>query len=245
MASSLFVDLDWNEISHIVPCVDLHPNAIHLAYLENGDLRAYLEKNPTPPRELQIAWFQQIARALIQLHDRRILVADIATRSLLLDADLSLQLCDFSEATILPLDTDMELADDDGYRVGTDLGQVGAVMYEVITGQRCEFDLFAESPIDESRASLPRRSALPSTDGLWLGSIIDACWTNGFRDARCLLAALESFDQAPLNYQGRAWAVLLSLNPRHFRLDTAILVSVLAAGIAATFVMGRWTKGKL
>ncbi|OJJ68701.1 hypothetical protein ASPBRDRAFT_310138 [Aspergillus brasiliensis CBS 101740] len=85
----------------------------------------------------------------------------------------------FGEASLLPIDTDMETAGDGGYSIQTDIGQLGTVIYEVIARQICGFDLFREGVPLDSRATWPRRDSLPSTDGLWLGSIIEKCW--GFK----------------------------------------------------------------
>lgn len=38
----------------------------------------------------------------------------------------------------------MENAEDDGYSIQTDIGQLGAVIYEVVTGNKCEFNLFKD-----------------------------------------------------------------------------------------------------
>ncbi|RLL96763.1 hypothetical protein CFD26_100860 [Aspergillus turcosus] len=182
------------QIDGVVPCIGFSTKTTQLAYMENGDLRAYLEKNK-PSLALQMSWFRQMARTLEQIHDKRVLVADIATRNFLLDSDLSVKLCDFTEASVLPLDTVMEAADDDGFSIQTDIGQLGAVMYEVVTGSKCDFDLFKDNAPDDGRATWPQRTSLPSTNGLWVGLIIEKCWTQGgFQNAHCLHQALSSFN---------------------------------------------------
>ncbi|KAM5477010.1 hypothetical protein MauCBS54593_000281 [Microsporum audouinii] len=159
--------------------------------MENGDLRSYIAKN-RPSSLLQLSWFREAARTLSRIHDRRVIVADISSRNFLLDSDLSVKICGFTESSILPLSANMETVDDNGYSIQTDIGQLGAVMYEVITGERCEFDFFGGEALD-GRATWPRRETLPSTQNVWLGSIIMRCWTEGgFRNAHCLSEALES-----------------------------------------------------
>jgi hypothetical protein len=37
----------------------------------------------------------------------------------------------------------------------------------------------------------PRRNNLPSTDNVWLGGIIEKCWTQGFKSAGDLAADLK------------------------------------------------------
>jgi serine/threonine protein kinase len=69
-----------------------------------------------------------MARTLAHIHEQRIIVADIASRNFLLDSDLSIKMCDFTESVDLPLDACMETADYGGYSIQTDIGQLGAVM---------------------------------------------------------------------------------------------------------------------
>ncbi|KAK2765496.1 hypothetical protein FQN54_008350 [Arachnomyces sp. PD_36] len=186
-----------HQLDNVVTYVELSAKATHLAYMENGDLRAYLERNNKPSITLQISWFRQMAQALSQIHDKRVLVADIASRNFLLDSTLSIKVCDFTEASILPFDTAMEAVDDNGYSIHTDIGQLGAVMYEVVSGgHKCHFDLFKDNPPDDGRARWPRRDTLPSTEGLWLGPVIERCWTQGgFKNVHDLSQALNAINE--------------------------------------------------
>ncbi|OJJ42430.1 hypothetical protein ASPZODRAFT_76868 [Penicilliopsis zonata CBS 506.65] len=159
--------LQSSQIIGVVPCVHLLDNETHLVWMKNGDIRAYLKKNAVS-RRLQLAWFRQMTQTISQIHDSRVLIADISCRNFLLDLNLAIKLCDFSESSLLPLETDMESADDNGFSIFTDIGQLGAVMYEVITGQQCEFNLFRDNAADDGRATWPRRDSLPNTHEIWL-----------------------------------------------------------------------------
>jgi serine/threonine protein kinase len=179
----------------VVPCLSTSETTIQLALMENGDLRTYLARN-RPPKSIQLSWFREMSRALACIHDRSVIVADIASRNFLLDSDLSIKFCDFTESSIMPPDINMETADDNGYSVQTDIGQLGAVIYEIVTGERCEFDLF-EDP-GACQPTWPRRTALPSTQNIWLGPIIEKCWTKGaFQNADCLSKAFDFIDGRP------------------------------------------------
>lgn len=134
-------------------------------------------KKNRPSRALQLSWFRAMAYTLAHIHGKKVLVADIATRNFLLDSDLSIKTCDFSEASVLPVDTDMDTADDNGYTTRIDIGQLGAVMYEDITGHKCDIDLFKDNLPSDGRASWPQRENLPNSEHIWLGSIIEGCWT--------------------------------------------------------------------
>lgn len=134
-----------------------------------------------------------MARTLIYAHDCGIIVADVATRNFLLDDHLSIKMSDFTESSILPLTADMQTVNDSGYSIFTDIGQLGAVMYEVVTGKACDFDLLKSQPPGPTAATWPRREDLPSTENIWLGYIIERCWKKGaLRNACELLAALDS-----------------------------------------------------
>lgn len=177
----------------IVSCIEFSAESTQLAYMANGDLRTYLEKH-RPSHELQLAWFQEMARTLCYIHDKCVLVADIATRNFLVDTDLSVKICDFSEASLLPLESNMETVDDNGFTTQIDVGLLGIVMYEVMTGKKCEIDLFKHNSPTDGRAYWPERKSLPSTQGLWLGWIVEGCWDGEFRSAHSLLRALDSVD---------------------------------------------------
>lgn len=178
-------------IDGVVRFLDQPGVGIHMAFMQNGSLVDYLRKY-TPDRTIQLAWFWGMAYTRSHIHDRHVIVADIATRNFLLAADLSVKFSDFSESTLLPLHTDMETADDSGYSIYTDIGQLGSVMFEVVTGTPCKFDLYKDKPFEPVTATWPQREDLPETKDIWLGSIIERCWTKGtFQNARKLVEALD------------------------------------------------------
>ncbi|KAL4797771.1 hypothetical protein BDV19DRAFT_357955 [Aspergillus venezuelensis] len=119
----------------VLRCLEILPGQTPLEYMVNGDSRSYI-KIHRPTREVQLGWFPQMASALDLLHERRVLVADIATRNIPVDADLALKICDLSEASILLLDSDMSTADDDSHTVRVDVGLFAGIMYEIITGPK-------------------------------------------------------------------------------------------------------------
>jgi hypothetical protein len=177
----------------VVPCLGLSGPGIDMVWMENGNLRDYLDQHRVST-SVQLSWFRDMAQTLASIHDRRVIVADIRARNFLLAKDLStIKFSDFTESSLLELDCDMQNVDDNGYSIYTDIGQLGAVMYEVITGEKCVFDLFKGQPPGPATAAWPRRDYLPNTEESWLGSIIEKCWTKGaFRSCRELSVALDS-----------------------------------------------------
>ncbi len=63
----------------------------------------------------------------------------------------------------MPPGTDMETDDDNRYSIQTNISQLGRVIYKVITGKDCGFNLHKNNV---SRATLPRRETLPSTQDI-------------------------------------------------------------------------------
>ncbi|KAL5337188.1 kinase-like domain-containing protein [Aspergillus crustosus] len=118
----------------IVPVLGYSETTIKLRFMENGDLRFWLGKNKPPPKSIQLPWFRSMAQSLSQIHGRRVLVADIASRNFLLDANLEVKICDFTESSLFSLDTCMKTADDAGWSIYTEIGQLGPVLYEVVSG---------------------------------------------------------------------------------------------------------------
>lgn len=90
--------LEDNRSNGIVRYVGFSAETIQLTLMENGALKTYLARN-RPSQQLQLVWFRAVARTLGYIHDRRVLVADIASRDFPLDSDLSIKFCDFSEAS--------------------------------------------------------------------------------------------------------------------------------------------------
>ena len=175
----------------VVPCVDLSGPGIDMVWMENGSLHDYLDQHSVSHQQ-QLSWFREMALYLDSIHEHRVIVADIDIRNFLVAKDLSVKFCDFTESSLMELGCDMQNVEDNGYSIYTDIGQFGAVMYEVFTGRKCDFDLFRDQPYGPATATWPRRENLPSTQDIWLGSIIESCWTKGaFRNSRELSLALD------------------------------------------------------
>jgi hypothetical protein len=176
----------------VVPCYDLDASdlSIRMDYAVNGDLRSYLERE-TPNRQTQLRWMTEMAHALSEIHRRRVIVADVRSDNFLIGHGQSIYMTDFGESSLMPREWNMQDANEYGESAMTDIGHFGAVMFEIITGQHCKFDLQDWGPGDPF--PWPRRDTLPSTEGIWLGHIIDACWTErSFTSANDLAAALDN-----------------------------------------------------
>ncbi|KAM5465048.1 hypothetical protein MauCBS54593_006681 [Microsporum audouinii] len=176
----------------IVRCVNLsseHPS-IKMYLMKSGDLRHYLAET-RPEKSTQLSWLVSMAHTMLYIHECRIIIADIRLDNLLLADDLSVKFSDFGESVMMPLDWDLNGSDDLGFSIMTDIGQFGAVMFEIVTGQKCRFDLAQGRREPGDLYTWPRRDSLPSTTNTWLGHIIEKCWTQETTSAKDLAAELD------------------------------------------------------
>ncbi|EHY60660.1 hypothetical protein ABEF92_001225 [Exophiala dermatitidis] len=175
----------------IVRCYNLSSNDVSIQMdLMKYDLRHYLEEK-RPDRKTQLSWLTTIAHTIAYIHEHRVLIADIRLDNLLLDGTGAVKFCDFSESALMPLDWDLSGTDDLGFSILTDIGQFGAVMYEIITGLKSRFHLRQERKGHEDLYVCPPRDSLPSTENIWLGYLIEKCWTQSFQSAEELATELD------------------------------------------------------
>jgi serine/threonine protein kinase len=182
----------------IVRCHNLESPevSIRMDLMKNRDLRRHLldgRPESPPDQKTKLSWLRQMAHTMAYIHERRIIIADVRLDNFLLDEDGShVKICDFGGSTMMPLDWDLEGTDDIGYSVGTDIGEFGTAMYEVVTGVwKCDYELFQEREGGGLVTACPPRDRLPPTDDVWLGHIIDKCWRQAYRSAKELAEELD------------------------------------------------------
>lgn len=190
----------------IKPC-QISDTEIQMPYLRQGSLSSCLRANSGSVDNTQrLRWLQEAAHIIRRVHERRVLVADIAARNFLLDENLSLQMCDFTESVILSNDEDMaNFVSEDFVSIKFDIARFGSMMYEVTSGTRYEFyvvpDIEADLDDDpESKAfkAWPASEKLPDTDNVFLGDIIWRCWVgDGFLTMQEVCHALDNADRKP------------------------------------------------
>ncbi|KAH0844306.1 hypothetical protein FOPE_09833 [Fonsecaea pedrosoi] len=179
----------------VTPCYNVsstHPS-VRMPLMEQ-DLQHYLADN-RPNRKRQLGWLRRLADTLAHIHSRRVIVADVRPTNIVLDSDSNVKFVDFSESTLMPLDWDLEGTDALGYSILSDIGQLGAVMFQIVTGQTCRFHLEDAN----GDVAWPPRDSLPSTDNVWLGTAIEKCWTQGFRSAGDLARYLKHVNEDDSN----------------------------------------------
>lgn len=176
---------------------------IQMPYLRQGSLSGHLRTLGGSVDSIrQLQWLREAAHIIRRVHERRVLIADIGTRNFLLDEDLSLQMCDFTESVIVSDDEDMaSFVSDDFVSVKFDIARFGSMMYEVTAGRRYEFYVVPEIETDlendlESKTfkAWPTPEKFPTTINVFLGDIIRKCWLgDGFLTMQDVCHALDGF----------------------------------------------------
>jgi hypothetical protein len=142
--------------------LDEEPYCYVMEYLPGGTLAGALRNGPLPPNE---AWriFKQLAEALAYVHKETIIHCDLKPTNILLDSCGNPRIADFGQA---------RRAGPSGYSLGTpfymppeqvreiqhdprwDVYALGAIFYELLTGQKPRFD-----------ESISNRLSTPTTTG--------------------------------------------------------------------------------
>ena len=169
--------------SGLVTWLNLSEAGIEMSYLSRASLECHL-KTSAPHPDIVTLWILDIADTICYIHLRKVIIGDIALRNILLDHDFCVKLCDFADSTVLPLDADMESAEDNGLSVKTDIFQFGSLVYELRTGRAYEHGLFGRSneanACCDPKPEWPRPEDLPSVEGITFGNVVRGCWTRTY-----------------------------------------------------------------
>ncbi|PYI06789.1 hypothetical protein BO78DRAFT_368351 [Aspergillus sclerotiicarbonarius CBS 121057] len=178
---------------------EISDTEIRMPYVSHGSLDRYLSAKKDIVNDTQrLRWFRNAAEIIFRVHRQLVLVADIAARSFLVNTDLSLQLCDFSESVIIPVNQALdELVLQGLLSTKFDIARFGSMMYEIVSGHRYEFFVTPEVEADldggESKTyrKWPTDEKLPDKRDIFLGDIIRKCWLrDGFRSIDDVCVAL-------------------------------------------------------
>jgi serine/threonine protein kinase len=150
-----------------------------LEYMQNGDLKTYIQAHDSIPISLKSKWAYQVAEAVDLLHRNGVIHCDIKPRNFLLDTALDIKIIDFSGSSI----DGSKPASGEGTRfylprhwgdqptVTTDLFALGSTLYEIFQGT----SPYEEIPSDELE-SLFTQKEFPDVSGIPCGQIIKQCW---------------------------------------------------------------------
>jgi hypothetical protein len=126
----------------IVEVYSISHAGIELEYLKNGDLEQFLERHPPTDdfwvqlQHLKREWIYTVVDTVSRLHEKRVVMLDLAVRNILVSDDLSLRLCDFGDTLLLPEHADVTIAQRDGFlAVQQDIFALGWVLYSIAVGK--------------------------------------------------------------------------------------------------------------
>jgi len=175
----------------------------------HGDVQRYLhDRRGSIPTKLRLKWCTEAAEGLAYCHSRGVLHCDLRPDNMLLNADLSLCLCDFGGSKNEECDgdglPDYGFFDPRGNTLevteAMEIFGLGSVLYTIMLGtlphgpsllktaeQRLEYyDQF-------ERLGLAGR--FPDTSEIICGSIIRDCWTQDIRTAEDVYKRLAELEK--------------------------------------------------
>ncbi|KAL9027443.1 MAG: hypothetical protein Q9196_004028, partial [Gyalolechia fulgens] len=158
----------------IVQPISLSNEGILMPLYPQGDLEKYMAKHENPDASTRTEWIMSVIQTMCHLHQCKILVDDLALRNLLLTDDRSLKMIDFGNCSILPMDTDLSLANEDGLTVQVDIFYLGCLIYSIAVWEKFEFCLI------DTQWQLPPLSDLPQLAHVLLGDVVRNCWTGAY-----------------------------------------------------------------
>ncbi|KAE8334491.1 hypothetical protein BDV24DRAFT_26493 [Aspergillus arachidicola] len=173
-----------------------------LEYMENGDLKTYIQAQSSIPMNLKLKWAYQIAQAVSLLHSNGIIHCDIKPRNFLLDATLNIKIIDFSGSSL----DGSKPASGEGTRfylprhwrdpptVATDLFALGSTLYEVFQ----EASPYEEIPSDQVEV-LFKKKEFPNVSAIPCGEIIKQCWLSQVHSAEQVQAFILDIIRSKLN----------------------------------------------
>lgn len=141
---------------------------IALHFYPTGSLESFVSSAQKPPLHARIRWMTEAARIVKACHDARVLLFDIALRNFVIAEDGTLAAIDFAQAVVLPTNTDMSQANDDGLTTRIDIFHLGGVLYSLSIWSRMEMDC-------DDEEHWPSLQGFPDTTGIpWASLIEDA-----------------------------------------------------------------------
>ncbi|KAF1951656.1 hypothetical protein CC80DRAFT_423959 [Byssothecium circinans] len=163
---------DHKGIIKYLGIADTETGAIRLAYAKQGDLSSCIRNHGMPSQSFRDGWIQSLMETFYHIYCCKVLHQDIKLSNILVDNDC-LNVIDFANGALFPLDADMEAtcADDPLSRV--DLLCLGCVIYSIATCQVFIYDYF-----EEGRWPMP--DELPPTSHIPYGDIIKKRWDDKY-----------------------------------------------------------------
>ncbi|KAI9045908.1 uncharacterized protein KD926_005851 [Aspergillus affinis] len=155
----------------IIPYFQTSEYGIELARAQE-DLESYLATHPERKDCMKIDWILSLIETFAYIHSHRVFVDDIALRNILV-LDEQLKLADFGQSILLPMDTDMASANDNGLDVWIEILHLGWILYSIASWNIHKYYFFGPENPD---CCWPEPDSFPDVDGILFGKIIEKCW---------------------------------------------------------------------
>ena len=170
----------------IIPCIQISAEGIEIAYIKNGTLEDHIKNQPPAADVLKATWLRSVVDTLFYIHERGVIVNDIALRNILVGDDLSLHFIDFGHSSLQTLDPNDRLSANervesspsmspnsgDGYdesAIQVDIFQLASVMYSITAWKKYEYNLYPPAPADVVKVEISDNRLMcswPSVDDL-------------------------------------------------------------------------------
>jgi serine/threonine protein kinase len=84
----------------VVSCFRISADGIEMTYIKNGSLNQYFKNYQQGADNLKAAWLRSLVDTLCYIHERGVLINNIALRNILLSEDLLLNFVNFSHSSL-------------------------------------------------------------------------------------------------------------------------------------------------
>ncbi|KAI1271627.1 kinase-like domain-containing protein [Xylaria sp. FL0933] len=175
----------WDPVDH----------SLTLEYMPHGNLKEYIKKHG---RGISLnqrqQWTMEAIEGVELLHSHGVIQGDVGPHNFLLDADLSLKICDFagssldgSRATVVP-GVRYRLPSLAGRHIQPatikeDLFGLGSTIYSIATGHEPYYELADEDQVEK----LYKDGVFPGLGGVLFAEIIALCWRQKAESAKMIL----------------------------------------------------------
>ena len=154
----------------IISCTCFSEYGIELVFAKQGDLESYIEASPEPRCSFKVDWILSLAKTLSYVHSRRVFLDELALRNILVVED-QLKLADFGQSILLPTSADVNNICENDLTARIEILHLGWIIYSIAVWQVHKYYFF-----DPENLHWPKQQALPKTDKLFCGRIIEKCW---------------------------------------------------------------------
>lgn len=164
----------------IIPCICASEYGIVMPLAKHGDLENYMEANPEPPDYVKMDWILSLIDALSYARSRSVFLDEIALRNILV-VEGQLKLADFGQSILLPAAADANTICENDLTATIEMLHLGWIIYSVAVWQVHKYYFF-----DRGNMHWREPQALPNTDKLFCGRIIEKCWRGEYANMDAL-----------------------------------------------------------